>query len=245
MSQLNEYIIKNLLFIDIETATQKESLNTADVLHNELWQTKAANLKNEEGLDWTQLYYERATIFPEFGKIICISVGFIGKKTTIPMNGNPYMARVKTFCGVDERDTLNLFFGFIGLFDPAKLIMVAHNGKEFDFPYLCKRAIVNELEIPQTLRIAGKKPWEVMHQDTLELWRFGDRSWTSLALLCFALGIASPKETMDGSQVSQAYWNGEIGKICDYCKEDVVALIQCWLKINMYPTIPPENIVRV
>lgn len=243
MAQLNEYMIKNLLFIDIETATQKQTIEDEDSLHNRLWQAKADNLKNEEGLDWTQLYYERAAIFPEFGKIICISVGVIGKITSLKTDA--YKAKVKTFCGVDERDTLFQFFDFIATYDPAKLIMVAHNGKEFDFPYLCKRAIINDLEIPHTLRIAGKKPWEVMHQDTLELWRFGDRSWTSLALLCFALGIASPKETMDGSQVSQAYWNGEIGKICDYCKEDVVALIQCWLKINMYATIPSENIVRV
>lgn len=245
MAQLNEYMTKHLLFIDIETATQKEDLfkNDSDATHNDLWKAKAANLKNEENLDWTQLYFERAAIFPEFGKVICISVGAIWKSGSGEQG--VYKAKVKTFCGVDERDTLYQFFDFIAGYDHTKLVMVAHNGKEFDFPYLCKRGIINDLEIPHTLRIAGKKPWEILHQDTLELWRFGDRSWTSLALLCFALGIESPKETMDGSQVSQAYWNGEIGKVCDYCKEDVVALIQCWLKINMYPTISLENIVRV
>ena len=243
MAQLNEYLMKNTLFIDIETAAQKEELfkDSSDVTYNELWSKKAANLKNEENKPNYELYEERAALFPEFGQIICIGVGFITKGAD-----DTWIAKVKTSRGGDEKDTIQQFFELISKYPTGRFCLVAHNGKEFDFPYICKRAIVNGLELPETLRIAGKKPWEILHQDTLEMWRFGDfKSWTSLSLLCHTLGIPSPKESMDGSKVNEAYWNGLADQIAEYCKDDVIATMQCWLRINMFPIIEPQNIVRL
>ena len=122
--------------------------------------------------------------------------------------------------------------------------LCAHNGKEFDFPYLCRRLIINGIPIPAILNTSGKKPWEVCHLDTLELWKFGDfKSFTSLNLLAHTLGIPTPKDDIDGSKVWSVYWNDkDLKRIVNYCQKDVITVAQILLKFQGGVLIRQENI---
>lgn len=228
------------LFMDIETASGHTSLD-ADSLAvlpkyqenlKRLWERKQAPLKNDEGLSPEQMYIERAALFAEFGKIICISFGhFIAESTGRDTVSTAFSVKSLTINSAgSEKDLIERAFAYMKGMGKS---LVAHNGKEFDFPYLCKRGVINELELPPLLDIAGKKPWEITHKDTLEMWRFGDmKAYVSLESLCLALGVDSPKENLSGGMVSQYYHSGgDINKIADYCDGDVVALSECFKKI--------------
>jgi uncharacterized protein YprB with RNaseH-like and TPR domain len=123
--------------------------------------------------------------------------------------------------------------------------LCAHNGKEFDFPYLCRRMLVNDLSLPSVLNMMGKKPWEVGHLDTMEMWKFGDhKHYTSLDLLLAIFNIQSSKGVMDGSMVSKVYYQeGALDKIAEYCVGDVVAIAQLYLKMKGLAVIKAENII--
>jgi hypothetical protein len=103
------------------------------------------------------------------------------------------------------------------------------------------------LKLPNILDIAGKKPWEVRHLDTLELWKFGDyKNYTSLNLLVAVFDLPSPKDDIDGSQVGDIYWNeNDIKRITKYCEKDVVAVVQLFLKYRIEDIISDENIESV
>ena len=122
--------------------------------------------------------------------------------------------------------------------------LCAHNGKEFDFPYICRRLIINNIPIPAVLNMSGKKPWEVQHLDTLELWKFGDyKSFTSLNLLAHTLGIQTPKDDIDGSMVWKVYWEEKnIERIVTYCLKDVITVAQIFLRMNGETLIKDANI---
>jgi DNA polymerase elongation subunit (family B) len=165
-------------------------------------------------------FYGRAGIWAEFGKIICISVGiFTGGKNT--------GLRVKSFASHDEKELLEQFSALL-LSQPPVLILCAHNGKEFDFPYICRRMLINGVKIPSQLEISGKKPWEINHLDTMELWKFGDyKNYTSLSLLTAIFNIPTPKDDIDGSMVGHVYWvDNDLDRIAIYCEKDVVATAQ-------------------
>jgi hypothetical protein len=177
-----------------------------------------------------------AGIYAEFGKIICISLGFI--------NGEEF--RIKSFYGDDEKVLLNEFITLVNsnYASPNKLLC-AHNGKEFDFPYLARRIILNGLELPSLLDIAGKKPWEVQHLDTMVLWKFGDyKSYTSLALLAHVFDIPTPKDDIQGSDVARVYWEDkDLARIVEYCQKDVLTVVQLLLKFKGMPMIKEENVI--
>jgi uncharacterized protein YprB with RNaseH-like and TPR domain len=165
-------------------------------------------------------FYERAGIWAEFGKIICISVGIF-------LNGKRAGLRVKSFAGHDEKELLEDFSKMLSG-QPLSLILCAHNGKEFDFPYICRRMLINGVQFPPHLQITGKKPWEIPHLDTMELWKFGDyKNYTSLNLLTAIFGIPTSKDDIDGSQVGYVYWvEDDLPRICTYCQKDVIATAQ-------------------
>ncbi|MBK5273167.1 MAG: ribonuclease H-like domain-containing protein, partial [Bacteroidia bacterium] len=183
--------------------------------------------------------YPRAGIYAEFGKIICIGCGFVTG------NGPDKKIALKSFYGDDEKILLVQFSEMLKRWatDGTKYLC-AHNGKEFDFPYLCRRLIINELPIPQILLLAGKKPWEVNHLDTLDLWKFGDyKNYTSLNLLAQVFGIPTPKDDIDGSKVWTVYWNDkDINRIVSYCQKDVITVAQVFLKMQGEALIKEENI---
>ena len=231
--------VNNILFLDIETAPQYPGYNDMPEEWRQLWDTKSASLlKYHEG-QTNETLYPRVGIYAEFGKIICISCGVLqvaeGQKKII----------LKSFYGDDEKLLLHQFSEMLNKWSAGEQkFLCAHNGKEFDFPYLCRRMIINNLPIPTLLNIAGKKPWEVSHLDTLELWKFGDfKSFTSLNLLAYTLGVPTPKDDIDGSMVWAVYWKEKnLERIVTYCQKDVVTVAQIYLRMNGEPLIKQENI---
>jgi DNA polymerase elongation subunit (family B) len=214
---LEQYDLHNLMVIDIETVPQYPTFAEVPELFKKLWDLKTVNQRKEET---AENFYERAGIWAEFGKIICISVGIFtnGKKTGL---------RVKSFSSHNEKELLEDFTTLLGG-QPTSLILCAHNGKEFDFPYICRRMLINGVRIPSQLEISGKKPWEINHLDTMELWKFGDyKNYTSLSLLTAIFDIPTPKDDIDGSMVGAVYWvDNALERICTYCQKDVVATAQ-------------------
>ena len=232
--------LNNILFLDIETVPQYADYNSLPREWKDLWDTKAISLLKYHEEETKETIYTRAGIYAEFGKIICISCGFIFG------NGGEKKIIIKSFYGESETVLLVEFCDMLNKWnanDEQKLLC-AHNGKEFDFPYLCRRLIINNLPIPSILNTSGKKPWEVCHLDTLELWKFGDfKSFTSLNLLAHTLGIPTPKDDIDGSKVWSVYWNDrDLQRIVNYCQKDVVTVAQIFLKLNCDSAVKPENV---
>jgi len=229
----------NILFLDIETVSQQDIYENLDAEWKELWDHKASFLIKNKEVDTPDTVYPRAAIYAEFGKIICISCGCIQGQ------GDDKKFVVKSYSGHDEKKLLTEFAKMLEAWSgSADKYLCAHNGKEFDYPYICRRMIINGIEIPEALKIAGRKPWEVRHLDTMELWKFGDyKSYTSLKLLAKALGVPSPKDDIDGSMVNTVYWiEKDLDRIVTYCQKDVVTLAQVLLRFHCQPLIKPENV---
>ena len=231
--------VNNILFLDIETVPRFPDYSSLPEDWKQLWDTKSVSLiKYHEG-QTNETLYPRAGIYAEFGKIVCISCGVLqgisGQRKII----------VKSFSGDDEKILLRQFNDMLNKWAVGEpKYLCAHNGKEFDFPYLCRRMIINDLPIPALLNISGKKPWEVNHFDTLELWKFGDfKNYTSLNLLAHTLGIQTPKDDIDGSMVWEVYWKEKnLDRIVTYCQKDVVTVAQILLRMNGEPLIEAGNI---
>lgn len=235
LSNLN---IEDVLFIDIETAPQHASYNEMSPDFQKLWDKKSTFFRTDE--QEPADVYERAGIYAEFGKIICISAGVVTQKL-----GERFY-RVKSFYDDNEKKLLSQFNDMLDKFmsHPGKRIC-AHNGQEFDYPYIARRTLINGLALPKTLDIAGMKPWEVKDKlmDTLQLWKFGDyKNYTSLNLLCVVFDIPTPKDDIDGSQVAQVYYEeGELDRIIRYCEKDTLAVANLMLRYKGEDIIQMEN----
>lgn len=231
---------EDVLFIDIETVPAAPSYDNLDPAMQILWDKKSKQFRTAE--QTSAEVYERAGIYSEFGKIICISVGYIKEK-------NPVSLRLKSFYGNDEKLLLTDFSVLISKFSKTRrdALLCAHNGKEFDYPYIARRMIINRLIIPEILDNAGKKPWEIKLLDTMDLWKFGDyKNYTSLDLLTSILGIPTPKDDIDGSMVAGIYYSeNDIERIVRYCEKDVLAIAQVLLRFMNQSLISDENIESV
>ncbi|MEO5570063.1 MAG: 3'-5' exonuclease [Bacteroidia bacterium] len=235
---LSNISIENILFLDIETVPQRASFDDVPENEREYWMRKFELLKKSD-TDTPATIYPRAGIYAEFGKIICISTGYF-----IKSNGARQF-RIKSFYGDDEKKLLQEFAKLLNEhFNRSQHLLCGHNGKEFDFPYLSRRMLINGIKIPPLLDTAGKKPWEVQHLDTMELWKFGDyKSFTPLNLLASVFGITSPKDDIDGSMVWFVYWKEKnLERIVTYCQKDVVTVAQILLRMKGEPLIPDEQI---
>ena len=232
--------LQDFLIIDIETVSGNEDIGKLSPALKKHWERKAGFIRNAEDRTPEELYEDRAAIYAEFGKVIVIGIGFYYES-----NGQPSL-RVKSLASHDEKELLLNFKNFIeSKFDQDNLKLCAHNGKEFDFPYLCRRMLINDIKIPWSLNMSGKKPWEVQHIDTMELWKFGDwKSFTSLDLLTTIFEIPSSKKELDGSMVTKTYYGEKDGltKIEEYCRKDVIATAQLYLRLNNLPLIDPDQI---
>ena len=236
---MHTYPIDKILFLDIETVPQYRSYEDLPENWKTLWDAKASYLIRNKENETVESIYNRAGIYAEFGKIVCISCGFIQG------SGEQKKITLKSFAGEDEKLILSEFSEMIRKWSAHdQRFLCGHNGKEFDFPYLCRRMIVNQVSIPSILDISGKKPWEVNHFDTMELWKFGDfKNYTSLNLLAQALGISTPKDDIDGSMVGQVYWQEKnLDRIITYCQKDVVTVAQVLLRLSGESPVKPENI---
>lgn len=236
---LDKLQLENILFLDIETVPELENFSDLDETKKELFDLKTQYQRKE---DYTaEQFYDRAGIWAEFGKIICISVGYFTFK------GDIRHFRVTTFWGEEVKilkDFSNLLNNHFG---QPQHVLCGHNAKEFDFPFIARRMIINGVSIPQKLNLFGKKPWEVPHLDTLELWKFGDyKHFTSLKLLTNVLGIPSPKGDIDGSEVARVFYQEKnIDRIITYCEKDVVAVAQILLRLRGEDLLIEEEIIHV
>lgn len=230
--------LENVLVLDIETVRGSDNYEDLSERLQTQWIRKAGYLQKDEADTPKDIYLDRAGIYAEFGKVITISVGFFYQA-----NG-AWNFRVTGLANDDEAILLQELNALLSKFDQNKLILAAHNGKEFDFPYLSRRMLVNNIQLPPVLDIAGKKPWEVNFLDTMELWKFGDRkNFTSLDLLATIFDIPSSKSDIDGSMVGQVYYEtGDLEKISKYCNQDVVVTAQLLLRLNQLPIIAEDNI---
>jgi len=237
---LDNIKVEDIIFLDIETAPAVSDFNFLDPSMQVLWDKKSKQFRNPDQA--ADEVYERAGIYAEFGKIICISVGFVKEK-------NPFSLRLKSFYGDDEKTILSDFSSMVSKFSKnnREALLCAHNGKEFDYPYIARRMVINGLVIPEIIDNAGKKPWEIKLLDTMDLWKFGDyKNYTSLNLLTSILGIPTPKDDIDGSMVAGVYWKDkDIIRIVHYCEKDVLAVAQVLLRFMNLPAIEEERIESV
>ena len=234
---LDSIRLQNILFLDIETVSQYPTFEEVPKKWQKLWEKKSSYFISEgESLSDT---YQRAGIYAEFGKIICISVGVYRM-----INSKPVF-RIKSFFGENEKELLKGFCKLLNdRFSSPEYLLCAHNGKEFDFPYLARRILVNRLKLPYLLDIAGRKPWEVQHLDTMQLWKFGDyKHYTSLDVLASLFGINSPKKQMDGSDVGRVYWvDKKMEEIVTYCQNDTLTVAQLLLAYQGKPLIKKDEV---
>lgn len=232
--------LKDILFLDIETVGCADNYSKLSERLKAQWARKANYFKREEGQTDEDLFHEKAGIYAEFGKIVVIAIG----KYTEGEQGELGI-RTKYFADHNEAKLLSEFRETVEKMGPA-VRLCAHNGKEFDFPYLCRRMLVNGIQLPSVLNMSGKKPWEINHLDTLELWKFGDyKHYTSLDLLATIFNIPTSKGVMDGSMVSKVYYQeGDLNKIAEYCVGDVLAIAQLYLKFKGMPLVDSTNITN-
>jgi len=236
---LDNLNLEDVLFLDIETVPQCSDFHQLDETSKSLWEHKALPMCKDEQTPET--IYQRAGIYAEFGKIVCISLGF-----AYHLPDGQLAFRLKSSFNDDESLLLKDFSDTFNRFDKQHFNtqLCAHNGKEFDFPYIARRMLINGIKLPHILDVAGKKPWETPFIDTMELWRFGDyKSYTSLKLLAHILKIPSPKDDIDGSQVASVYWEEKnLHRIVRYCEKDVLAIAQLLLKYKGMELIAAENV---
>jgi uncharacterized protein YprB with RNaseH-like and TPR domain len=231
--------LNNILFLDIETVPQETSYLGMDEETKKLWEQKTQYQRRDDVN--AEDFYERAGIWAEFGKIICISVGYFNNKSDVRN------FRVTSFFG-EEKKILQDFSNLLNEnFRLTAHLLCGHNIKEFDIPFIARRMIINDLVLPQKINLFGKKPWEVPHLDTLELWKFGDyKHFTSLKLLTKIFGIKSPKDDIDGSEVARVYYiENDIDRIVTYCEKDVIAVAQVFLKMRREDLLVDDEILHV
>ncbi len=239
---LEKIDIENVLFLDIETVPAFPDYSQLSERMQKLWNKKSERLSSSsnpavEAISPDTLY-TRAGIYSEFGRIICISVGAFLKGEL----------RIKSFAGHDEKVLLTEFAELLNKrYNRPEHLLCAHNGKEFDFPYMARRMLVLGIPIPSILDLSGKKPWEVNHLDTMELWKFGDyKNYTSLDLLAAIFNIPTPKDDIDGSQVADVYYKeNDLPRIVHYCTKDVLTVAQIFRRYRGEPLIEESAVVIV
>ncbi len=231
--------LNNILFIDIETVPEEQNFISLDDEMKQLWEHKTQYQRKDDFSP--EDFYDRAGIWAEFGRIICISAGFFINK------GDIRNFRVTSFFGTEKKILTDFSNLLDNHFNQPQHALCGHNAKEFDIPFIARRMIINQIAIPQKLNLFGKKPWEIPHLDTLELWKFGDfKHFTSLKLLTKILGIPSPKGDIDGSQVANVYYiEKDIDRIINYCEKDVIAVAQIFLRFRREELLIDDEIKRV
>ncbi len=236
--------IYNLIFIDIETVPGYSSFEQLSPAMQELWALKHATLRIE-GETPAEGYLKRAGVYAEFAKVICISVGFFH----FEKDRNRKIFRVKSISGDNEKKLLQDFLQMLSksFADTDRFHFCGHNIKEFDIPFICRRLFINHLNLPDMFDLSGKRPWELLDVDTMQLWKFGDyKSYTSLKLLAEVLGIPTPKDDIDGKDVCRVYWKEkDLARIAEYCQKDVVTVGRLLLRFKGDPEVLTDDYVVI
>lgn len=224
--------LEKILFLDIETVPQVYNYKDLDETGKDLWNKKWQFNKEVP----PEQHYSKAGIYAEFAKVVCIGLGYYHQKKF----------RVKCIASANEKEILLQFTQLLKTnFNTASNLLCAHNGKEFDFPFLCRRFLINNLPLPKMLQLQGLKPWNVNHIDTMDLWKFGDvKNYSSLNLLAHVLGLPSPKDDMDGSMVAKAFYEDQnLEKIEKYCKKDVITLARVYNRFIGAGNLADDDII--
>lgn len=228
-------------FVDIETVSQCRDFEEVPIRQDELFTKKFKyELEEMENPDWNELYLQKAALYAEFGKVVCIVIGRIDEDKNL---------RLKTLCGRFEQTLLAEAAKILSMFN----YLVGHNSKDFDFPFLSRRMMIHGIQIPNVINTAGKKPWEMQTEDTMEMWACGQWKYkTSLDLIAYSFGLPSPKQEISGEDVGRIYWEmfdqmkGDelpfeaeekaVKTIGTYCQGDVVTLARIYQKMkNLEP----------
>lgn len=231
--------LEDILFLDIETVPESDDFSKLDEVTQFLWEEKTRYQRKDDYSP--EAFYERAGIWAEFGKIICISVGYFN------ISSGPKKFRVTSFYG-EEKQILLDFKNLLQLhFNQTKHKLCGHNSKEFDIPFIARRMIIQNIPLPDKLNLFGKKPWEIPHLDTMDLWKFGDyKHFTSLKLLTHVLGIPTPKDDISGDKVRQVYYEeNDLDRIITYCEKDTIAVAQLLLKLQNKPLLEIDEILHL
>ena len=241
-----EAALDRILFLDIETVSQHSSYNEVPENVKPLWRQKAEWFARRNNEEWTEevgarIYGEKAGIYAEFGKVVVISVGYL-----LSANG-VYSLKLKSFASDNEQEVLSGFSQLISKHynNPSRQFLCGHNIKEFDIPFICRRMVINGMALPEMINVTGKKPWETKHLlDTMDLWRFGDlKNYTSLSLLAHVLGVPTPKDDIDGSDVGRVFWEeNDLHRIAVYCEKDVATCARVLLKFQGEAELPDEQV---
>lgn len=234
----NSIPLSDMLFFDVETVSVERNFEALDEEGRQLWAHKTSYLQAQQGLEPAALY-ERAAIYAEFGKVVCISAGFLHGA------GEQLQLRLKSFYGTDEAGLLREFASVVEQWGKRHAYLCGHNIREFDLPFLCRRMLVNQIPLPPLMDVSGAKPWEVRHLDTLQYWKFGDyKHYSSLRLLAWLFGIPGPKTDMDGSKVGQVYYEqGDVQRIARYCELDVITVVRLMQAMRGVPVLSDAQIV--
>jgi uncharacterized protein YprB with RNaseH-like and TPR domain len=229
------------LFLDIETVPEQYKFNDLEPRTMDLWTAKTRWIQEREQKSPEEIY-ERAGIYAEFAKIICISLGYFHEQD------GERSFRLTSLYGHEEKGILQSLTALLKkFFRDRDALLCAHNGKEFDFPFIARRFIINGLKLPDVVDLAGKKPWEVQHLDTMDLWKFGDyKHYTSIDLLTHCLGISSPKSDITGADVARVYYEDQdLERIKEYCERDVISIAQVMLKFKNLDLMEEKEVVRI
>lgn len=239
---LEQINLETIIFLDVETVPKYKSFELLSADEQDFWIHKKKRMNADE-MDVNEHYFGNAGIFAEFGRIICISCGILTKSQ------QHHQLRIKSFYGDNETEILLQFKELLDkhLVKFGDFGVCGHNINEFDIPYICRRMLINQIDLPIVLdRLTGKKPWENLNIDTMQLWKFGDyKSYISLKMLTHILQVPSPKDDIDGSQVAQVYYgeNGGLDRIKRYCQKDVVAVVQLILRFKNMPLLKEDQII--
>ncbi|MFT7589394.1 MAG: hypothetical protein ACI959_001612 [Limisphaerales bacterium] len=243
MRVLDQAKIEDLLFFDIETAPVAGSFEELSPELQAIWMAKEDKKRPEEVTNPADWFFDRAGISAEFGRVVCIAIGYFNR------GQDGLKLRIKTIAEPDEAILLQDFQQLLDRFTASKdnFRLCGHNIKEFDIPWLCRRMLINNVPIPSLLDVSGLKPWEIVHLDTLELWRFGERrNFTSLRLMAEILGVPTPKDDIDGSEVGRVFWEEmDLDRICTYCAKDVKAVADLVLRLKGQKVLEEDQVMLV
>ena len=235
---LQKIDLKKIIFLDIETVPLEYEFKNLPRRTIDLWDKKTQYIQKYQEITAEEAY-NKAGIYAEFGKIVCISCGFFA------IQEGKRVFRVKSFSGDNEKDLLWDFAEMLRKHFDQSYVLCAHNGKEFDFPYLSRRMVVNGITLPELLNTSGLKPWEIRHLDTMEMWKFGDyKHYSSVSLLAALFDIPTPKDDIDGSMVGEVYWKEKnLKRIVEYCQKDTVTVARIFLKMENQAPLKDEEII--
>lgn len=236
----NIQLLFDLFLIDIETVPQVSNINELSGEGRKLFFDKISKTMPEK-FDEEDMYLKKAGILAEFGKVICISLGFFFKD-----KADRICLKIKSISGHNEKVLLDEFIAITDKFFQHKnrFQFAGHNIREFDVPFLCRRMVINQIQLPTYLHIYGAKPWDISMTDTLQWWKFGDyKNYISLHLLANILGVPTSKDDIDGSMVQHVYYkDNNLQRIVNYCQKDVVVVAQVIQRFKNLPLVKAENI---